>query len=76
MCHLWRRPLTQRMPKQIRKATKCANCKGPHVAKGVQLIKKQVFRQHVVAWTTKKSYTSILKQNSVPPPQPKGDTFS
>ena len=43
--------------------------------KGVQLIKKkQVFCQHVV--DNQKGYASILKQNSAPPPQPKGDTFS
>ena len=44
--------------------------------KGVPLIKKQqqVFRQHVV--DNQKSYASILKQNSAPPPQPKSDTFS
>ena len=42
--------------------------------KSVQLIKKQVFRQHVV--DSQKSYASILKQNSALPPQPKGDTFS
>ena len=37
-------------------------------------LKKQVFRQHVM--DNQKSYASILKQNSAPPPQPKGDTFS
>ena len=42
--------------------------------KGVQLIKKQVFHQHVVE--NQESYASILKQNSALPPQPKGDTFS
>ena len=42
--------------------------------KSVQSIKKQVFHQHVV--DNQKSYASILKQNSVPLPQTKGDTFS
>ena len=42
--------------------------------KGVQLIKKQVFHQHMA--DNQKSYASILKQNSALPPQPKGDTFS
>ena len=42
--------------------------------KGVQLIKKQVFRQHLV--DNQKSYASILKQNSAPTPQPQGDTFT
>ena len=41
--------------------------------KGVQLIKN---RYSVNMWGTTKSYASILKQNSAPPPQPKGDTFS
>ena len=55
---------------------KCANCKGPHVAnyKGCPAYKKQVFRQHVV--DNQKSYASILKQNSAPTPQPRGDTFT
>ena len=76
MCHLWRRPLTQRTPKQRKKQPKCANYKGPHVAnyKGCPAYKKQVFRQHVV--DNQKSCASISKQNSAPPPQPKGDTFS
>ena len=76
MCYLWRRPLTQRMPKQRKKQPKCANCKGPHVAnyKGCPAYKRQVFRQHVV--DNQKSYAFILKQNSALTPQPKGDTFS
>ena len=41
--------------------------------KGVQPIKKQVFRQHVV--DNQKSYAFILKQNSALSPEPKGDTF-
>ena len=76
-------------PKTVEKATltkdarteknsnpKCANCKGPHVAnyKGCPVYKKQVFRQHVV--DNQKSYASILKQNLVPTPQPRGDTFT
>ena len=32
MCQLWRRPPTQRMPKQRENQPKCGNCKGPHVA--------------------------------------------
>ena len=44
------------------------------ITKGVQPTKKQVFRQHVV--DNQKSYASILKQNSAPSPQPRGDTFS
>ena len=79
MCHLWRRPLTQRMPEQRKQQPKCASCKVLHVAnyKGCPAHKKQVFRQHVVDNQT--SYASILKQNlspSPPPPQPKDDTFS
>ena len=52
------------------------NCKGPYVVnnKGYPAYKKQVFRQHVVV--NQKSYASILKQNSAPHPQPKGDTFT
>ena len=42
--------------------------------KGVQLIKNRYSVN--MWWTTKKSYASILKQNSALPPQPKGDTFS
>ena len=42
--------------------------------KGCPAYKKQVFRQHVV--DNQKSYASILKQNSAPTPQPRGDTFS
>ena len=33
-----------------------------------------MFRQHVVG--NQKSYASILKQNSAPAPQPRGDTFT
>ena len=40
---------------------------------GVQPIKEQVFRQHVV--DNQKGYASISKRNSAKPPQPKGDTF-
>ena len=63
-------------PNKEKKQPKCANCKGPHVAnyKGCPAYKKQVFRQHVV--DNQKSYESILKQNSAPSPQPRGDTFS
>ena len=63
-------------PNREGKQPKCANCKGPHVAnyKGCSAYKKQVFRQHVM--DNKKNYASILKQNSAPPPQSKGDTFS
>ena len=63
-------------PNREKKQLKCANCKGPHVAnyKGCPAYKKQVFRQHVLG--NQNSYASILKQNSAPPPQPKGDTFS
>ena len=52
------------------------SCKGPHVAnyKGCPAYKKQVLSKHVV--DNQKSYASILKQNTAPPPQPKGDTFS
>ena len=42
--------------------------------KGVQLIKNRCSVN--MWWTTKKSYASILKQNSALPPQPKGDTFT
>ena len=70
MCHLWRRRLTQRMPKQREKST--ANWKGPHVAnyKGYPAYKKQVFRQHVV--DNQKRYASILKQNSALPSTTQG----
>ena len=63
-------------PNREKQQPKCANCKGPHVAnyKGCPAYKKQVFRQHAV--DNQKSYASILKQNSAPTPQPKGDTFT
>ena len=35
-----------------------------------------MFRQHAYVVDNQESYASILKQNSAPPPQPKGDTFS
>ena len=59
-----------------RQQPKCANSRGPHVAsyKGCLAYKKQAFRQHLV--DNQKGYASILKQNSAPPPQPKGDTLS
>ena len=44
------------------------------IIKGVQLIKNRCSVN--LWWTTKKSYASILKQNSAPTPQPKGDTFT
>ena len=44
------------------------------IIKGVQLIKNRCSVN--MWWTTKKSYASILKQNSALPPHPKGDTFS
>ena len=53
-----------------KKQPKCANCKGPYVAN----YKGCPPNKHVV--DNQKSYACILKQNSVPPPQPKGDTFS
>ena len=54
----------------------CANYKGPHVVNynRCSAYKKQAFHQHVV--DNRKSYTSILKQNSALPPQLKGDTFA
>ena len=63
-------------PNRVKQQPKCANCKGPHVAnyKGCPAYKKQVFGQHVV--DNQKSYASILKQNSAPTPQPRGDTFT
>ena len=63
-------------PNREKQQPKCANCKGPHVAnyKGCPAYKKQVFWQHVVG--NQKSYASILKQNSAPTPQPRGDTFT
>ena len=42
--------------------------------KGIQPTKRQVFRQHVV--DNQKSYACILKQNSAPTSQPRGDTFT
>ena len=50
MCHLWRRPLTQRMPKQRRKANESVLIAKDYMLlaiKGVQLIKTGV-PQHVV----------------------------
>ena len=66
----------KRCPNREKQQPKYANCKGPHVAnyKGCPAYKKQVFRQHVV--DNQKSYASILKQNSAPTPQPRGDTFT
>ena len=63
-------------PNREKRQPKCANCNGPHVAnyKRCPAYKKQVFRQHVV--DNQKSYASILKQNSAPIPQPKGDAFT
>ena len=57
-------------PNREKKQPKCANCRGPHVAnyKECPAYKKQVLRQHVV--DNQKSYASILKQNSAPPPHP------
>ena len=62
-------------PNRKKKQPKCANCRGTHVAnyEGCPAYKKQVFRQDVV--DNQKSYASILKQNSAPSPEPKGDTF-
>ena len=65
MCYLWRRPSNQNV--LIVKDHML------QTIKGVQLIKK-VFRPHEV--DSQKSYASILKQNSAPPPQSKGDIFS
>ena len=55
------------------KKTKCANCRGPHVAnyRGCPAYKDQAFRQHVVQ--NQISYASIVKQAS--PPQP-NNTFN
>ena len=63
-------------PNREKQQPECANCKGPHVAnyKGCPAYKKQVFWQYVV--DNQKSYASILKQNSTPTPQPRGDTFT
>ena len=63
-------------PNREKQQPKCANFKGQHVAnyEGCPAYKKQVFRQHVV--DNQKSYASILKRNSAPTPQPKGDTFT
>ena len=63
-------------PNREKQQPKCANCEGPHAAnyKGCPACKKQVFRQHVV--DNQKSYASILKQNLVLTPQPRGDTFT
>ena len=77
LSHMWRRPLTQRMPKQKIKQPKCANCKRPHVVnyKGCPAYKDNRYSINMW-WTTKKSYASILRQNSAPLLEPKGDTFS
>ena len=59
-----------------KKQPKCANCNGPHVP-NYKLCPAYKNRCSInMWWTTKKGYASILKQNSAPPPQPKGDTFS
>ena len=51
-----------------KKKTKCANCRGPHVAnyRGCPAYKDQPFRQHVVQ--NQISYASTVKQASPPPP--------
>ena len=55
-------------PNKETKKAKCANCRGPQVAKyrGCPACKDQAFRQHVVQKQV--SYASILKQASPPPP--------
>ena len=55
-------------PNRNKKAPKCANCRGPHVAnyRGCPTYKDQAFRQHVVQKQI--SYASIVKQASPPPP--------
>ena len=55
-------------PNKEKRKSKCANCRGPHVAnyKGCPAYKDQAFRQHVVQKQV--SYASILKQASPPPP--------
>ena len=54
-------------PNRNKKTSKCANCRGPHVAnyRGSPAYKDQAFRQHVVQ--NQISYTSIVKQASPPP---------
>ena len=51
------------------KKTKCANCKGPHLAsyKGCPEYKKQTFRLHVV--NNQKSYAKVVGQNPLPQPK-------
>ena len=58
-----------------KKQTKCANCKGPHVAsyKGCPEYKKQAFRLRVV--NNQKSYAKVVGQNSLPQPKTQ-QTFS
>ena len=55
-------------PKRNKKAPKCTNCRGPHVAnyRGCLAYKDQAFRQHVVK--NQISYPFIVKQASPPPP--------
>ena len=55
-------------PNKNKKKTKCANCRGHHVAnyRGCPAYKNQAFRQHVVQ--NQISYASIVKQASPPPP--------
>ena len=57
-------------PNKEKRTSKCANCRGPHVAnyKGCPAYNDQAFRQHVVHKQV--SYASILKQASPPPPPP------
>ena len=60
---------TKDAQKEKQKRTKCANCKGPHVAsyKRCPECKKQAFRQHVV--NNQKLYGEVVGQNSLPPPK-------
>ena len=60
-------------PNKEERKSKCANCRGPHVAnyKGCPVYKDQAFRQHVVQKQV--SYASILKQAS---PAPPSNTFN
>ena len=65
--------IPQNLSKQGKRSSKCANCRGPHVAnyRACPAYKDQAFRQHVVQ--NQVFYSSILKQASPPPPN---NTFS
>ena len=66
----------KRCPNREAKKTKCADCKGPHVAsyRRYPEYKKQAFRQHLV--NNQKTYASFVSQNTLQQPKNRNETFS